>query len=239
MLRGLRPWLALMALVLLAGCAGAPAIPYDRATAGAIKTIGVVTPVFPDQPRIVLASTIGRSFGLIGALIDAGLEDNRNKSFATMMGGQNFAPREAFLQQLTKALQEQGYGVVFLPVVRDSRKFLETYPPSPPDHPVDAYLDLVVGAYGYLAAGIQSTAPYRPVFYVAARLVRAGDKTVLMRDAVVYNPLNPNGSLVTISPDPAYSFVDFDTLMADPPKTVAGLDGAATQSAVAIATLLH
>jgi hypothetical protein len=27
--------------------------------------------------------------------------------------------------------------------------------------------------------------------------------------------------------------------MADPPKTVAGLDGAATQSAVAIATLLH
>jgi hypothetical protein len=47
------------------------------------------------------------------------------------------------------------------------------------------------------------------------------------------------GKYITIAPDPTYTFVDFDTLMADPDRTVAGLDTAVTQTAGAIAGLLH
>ena len=84
----------------------------------------------------------------------------------------------------------------------DTRHFLASYPPGAADQPIDAYLDLIVGAYGYIAAGLQDSAPYRPIFIVSARLTRARDKTVLMQDAVVYNPLNPNDRVVTIAPMP-------------------------------------
>ena len=60
-----------------------------------------------------------------------------------------------------------------------------------------------------------------------------------MRDFVAYNPVNPRGNLITISANPAYEFVDFDALTADPKKTLAGLDDALTQSAQSIAKLLH
>lgn len=55
----------LTAAVVLAGCQGAPKVPYER-SAGAPKRIGIVTPSFPERPSVVLASSIGKSFGLIG-----------------------------------------------------------------------------------------------------------------------------------------------------------------------------
>jgi hypothetical protein len=76
-------WLA--GLVALAGCAGAPAVPYDRATAGDIKTIGVLTPSFPDHPYVILASSVGQHLGLIGALVDAGMRSSRESSFGTLL----------------------------------------------------------------------------------------------------------------------------------------------------------
>lgn len=177
---------------------GSPAIPFDRASAGAIITIGVITTAFPEQPRVVLARTVGRRLGLIGALIDADLEDKRDKSFSSLMA------RDVFLQRLTAALQAQGYGVAPAPALRpDNHHFLASYPPGAADQPIDAYPDPIVGAYGYIAAGLQNSAPYRPIFIVSARLTRASDKTVLTQDAVVYNPLNPNDRVVTIAPDPA------------------------------------
>jgi hypothetical protein len=239
MLRFLGRITVFSALAVLSACGGQPAIPFDRAIAVDVKTIAIVTPAFPTRPRVVLATTVGRSFGPIGALIDAGMEDSRNSSFTSMLSTRSFAATDAFVQRLTAALQTQGYTVVILPAARDKQDFLQAYPPSATNPPVDAYLDVVVPAYGYVAAGISDNTPYRPIFMSNNRLVRAADRSVLMQDSVVYNPLNPNGKYITIAPDPAYTFVDFDTLMADPPRTVAGLDAAVTQTAGAIAGLLH
>jgi hypothetical protein len=232
-------YLALFAgVIFLAGCAGTPAIPYDRSTAAEIKTIGVLTPRFPDGPRVVLASTVGQSFGLIGALVDAGMQANRQSSFSSLLAGQRFSVADSFQPNLVSALQAHGYAVELIPVTRDKPGFLPDYHVAT-NVKVDAYLDINPVAYGYLAAGVTATAPYRPFFVINCQLVRAADGAVLMRDAIVYNPINPRGGVITIAPDPAYQFVDFDTLMADPPRSVAGLNEALTQTAQSVGNLLR
>src|SRR5258706_14413214 len=84
----------------LAACQTLPQVPYDRATAGNIKTINVITPATPDRPRVVLASSIGQSLGLIGALVDAGLQDNRETKFQAVVSARNFKGQEAMTRQL-------------------------------------------------------------------------------------------------------------------------------------------
>jgi hypothetical protein len=123
-------------------------------------------------------------------------------------------------------------------VERSQHDFLEKYPADSPPK-VDAYLDTVV-SYGYIAAGIGST-PYHPIVYITARLVRATDSTVLMQDAISYNPVGPyahNSQSVTIPPDPNYQFSNFDALAADPDKAVQGMQTALTQSAKTFGELL-
>ncbi len=81
-----------------------------------------------------------------------------------------------------------------------------------------------VSGYGYLAAGIGSDTPYRPVLYLETRLVRASDKAVLMSDRIRYNPVNQVTQVITIPPDPAYDFKDFDTLVGHPDSAMAGAE---------------
>ena len=73
------------AALVLSACASKPEIPFDRATAGAIKTIAVVPPAMPDDGSVVLASTVGQSFGLVGALVDAGMAANRDSHFKDLL----------------------------------------------------------------------------------------------------------------------------------------------------------
>ncbi len=123
-------------------------------------------------------------------------------------------------EALAAALQANGYEVAAIPVARDRKDdFLSQYPGAP----ADAYLDLVVENYGYLAAGIGKSTPYRPFVRLKVRLVRAGDKSVLMQDAIDYNPLNNPENVITISPDAHYEFTDFDALTGDPAGSATGL----------------
>lgn len=228
-----------VALFGLAGCAGQPSIPFDRSSAGNIKTIGILTPGFPPGPKVVLASTVGQSFGLVGLLVDKGMETNREATFSSLMAGQRYSAADAFSLALAAALKSEGYEVELIPVTRpDPNHFLEDYRIAT-NIKVDAYLDTFVGAYGYVAAGITDSNPYRPIFSLGCKLVRVPDSTVLMQDFIVYNPVNPRGNVITLSPNPNYQFVDFDQLAADPKKTLAGLDDAVTESAKAVAKLLH
>ena len=222
----------------LAGCASRPEIPFDRSAAGEVKTIGLVTPKLPERPAVVLASSVGRSFGLIGALVDANMQSNREDQFKAMIDAQNFSPQDCFMKALTETLQAEGYTVVTVESQRDGNDWLTEYPNTASPAP-DAYLDVIAG-YGYVAAGIGSSTPYRPWVGVRARLVRASDSALLMQDFVVYNPINrTNGHVITIAPDPGVAFVNFDTLMAAPPATIKGLETAEEQTAQTLAKLLQ
>jgi hypothetical protein len=228
---------AVIAAGLLAACALQP-IPYDRTSSGEIKTIGIITPAMPSRPAVVLASSVGQSFGLIGGLIDAGMQENRETKFKTVIEPHNFSATDACLQELTARLQEQGYTVVSVPVQRTKHGFEDKYPVES-EPKVDAYLDLVV-SYGYITAGVGST-PYRPIVYMTARLVRATDATVLMQDAVSYNAIGPYGAnkkAITLAPDPTYQFPNFDKLVGDPATAVKGMQVSLERSASTLGQLL-
>lgn len=235
-MRKLRRAAVFVALVIsVSACATLPQIPYDRAGAGNPKTIRVLTPAAPSRPGVVLASTVGQSFGLVGALIDAGMQSSRESDFEKIATARGFSGRNVYLQKVIAALKDGGYdaseGVI---APRTEPGFLKQYPS---DVQGDVFLDVSMN-FGYLAAGLST--PYRPFVYTECKLVRASDKAVLMQRTVAYNPLgNVPEQAVTIAPDPAYEFKDFDALVADPDRAVKGLDEAIGQVAGATATLLR
>lgn len=223
--------------MVLAACA-APEIPFDHSSSQDVKTIGIVTPAFSPKPSVVLASSVGQSLGLIGAMVDATMQSNRETDFKKLADSHGFAPEDVFDQALTESLEKQGYTVKKVPVKHDKAAFLDHYPPVE-DTQIDAYLDVVVIGYGYIAAGISSSNPYRPAVIVKAKLVRAKDTSVLMQDQIFYNPVNTPKKTITLSPDPKYTFVDFDALMGDPDRAVEGMQVSLKESARTVGTLLH
>lgn len=229
------------ACLILAGCASQPVIPFDKASAGEIKTVGIITPYMGERPSVWLASSPGQSFGLIGALVDAGLQSSRESDFWKEIDGDNHPPRAEFDLNLKEALEAAGYAVKPVYVKDRSSSFLKAYPAG---EGVDAFIDVTfLGmGYGYVAAGIGDSTPYRPFGYVNVRMVRASDNAVLMQDMIFYNYIGLAGQKaegVTLAPDPAYTFVDFDAMKADPPTATKGLHDALKQVAGAIAAQSH
>ena len=234
--------LAFAALSFLAACASKPVVPFDRSASGEMKTIGLMSPATPSGPSAVLASSVGQSFGLVGALIDAGIQANRESKLSSLLSGYNFSARDRLTDGIRASLEAQGYTVVSVPTTRSSTtSFIETYPPASGEPKVDAYLDVVLNHYGYIAAGIAEGTPYRPTLAATVRLVSARNSSVLMEDSIYYNPIGPYGQdrHVTIAPDTEYSFGSFDTLTGSPERAVAGLDTAFVKSTEAIAALMR
>lgn len=232
---------AFAALLLLAGCNTTPAIPFDSGSAKEIKTIGILTPDMPTGPSAILASTVGQSFGLIGALVDAGMQSARESDLRNILSQGEFHAHDKLMTGVISTLEGQGYEVRRVAVTRTERgQFLKSYPTSNTEN-VDAYLDIVMLGYGYVAAGISSGTPYRPIAQTRLRLVSAKDSRVLKEDVIHYNRLNEGYETnnVTISPDPAYSFNDFAALERNPAKAVEGLEVAFVKSTEAIGSLLR
>lgn len=223
----------------LCACASQPEIPFDATQAANIKTIGILTPSMPEKPTVWLASDLGQSLGLIGALVDAGIQAHRDAVFWKSIDGNRNPPRAAFLDAISAALRHNGYHVVNIAVTRPDKNFLKTYPK--PSQGVDAYLDITFTGYGYgyVAAGMSKSDPFRPYAYLKCRLVRASNGTVLMQDTVLDNSINPSKNVVTVSANPAYEFTDFDSLNGHPKKAVTGMDDAFKRTASTIGDLLR
>ncbi len=193
--------MAMATLLLLAACAKEPQLPYDRTTAANNKTIGLITPGWPSGPSSVLASNVGQSFGLVGALINAGMQSAREKELVKILADHNIDANALFIADLTAGLEKNGYAVVPVTVetpAKDRSNYLKTYPAAGANN-VDSYLDIAVSNYGYIAAGIASSNPYRPWFTARVKLVRASDHAVLMQDIVGYNPVFSK-DMVNVSP---------------------------------------
>lgn len=237
MVRCVRMFVLAAVVATLSACAGTKPIPLDRAQAN-IKTIGIVTPYVADSPTSFIAASPGRNFGLIGALIDAGVQSSREQALAAALQTQQFSAEATFSDKLAQAVKAQGYDVVMIPATRVKKgEFLEKYPQS---DGVDAYMDVVLPVWGYMAAGVQSSAPFRPVIVAKCQLVRSKDTSVLMQDRVIYNPINERAHEgVTLSPDPTFAFATSDMMETQAEHTAEGLRVAMDQVSAAIGVLLR
>lgn len=235
-------------LLIVTACQTIRSIPYERNDQ--IVTIAVPTVRMEQRPAVKLASSTSENVaaisplaGLIGALIESGIASEREASLAAILAEREFDSREALTEALVSALTERGYEVVRVDeVARPDAKFLEDYPPTEP--PADAYLDVVVTAHGYLAAGAYDSTPFRPHVYTQVRLV-SPEGRVLMEDHVVYNHVDKRASSngvvqqVTISPAPGYQYVSFSDLEASPDEAAEGLVRAIGETAETIGVLLQ
>jgi hypothetical protein len=227
----------LAALLVVSACAGQPEIPYDRTATSGNKTIGLLTPAWPSGPTSFLASSPGKSFGLIGALVDQGIQSGRDSDLKLMLDNQKIDANTEFVTQLTANLQAKGFTVI--PIAADIKRsgYAKQYP-SAAANKVDSYLYVAVIQYGYLAAGIGSDSPYRPWCTANVKLVRAADGAVLMQDIVNYNSWLDLKNAVKISPDPDYAFPKWTDTKEAPSKTAHGVSIAARKTADAIGDLL-
>ncbi|HVV64912.1 MAG TPA: hypothetical protein VHC42_05550 [Rhizomicrobium sp.] len=193
-----------------------------------------------EKPTVWLATDVGQSFGLVGALIDAGMQESREDKMWTMLAGQKMYPRDQFMSALRQSLEADGFAVKTIDIAREAGKYVKAYPPGA-ENGVDAYFDIVVDQYGYVAAGIASSTPYRPYVYLNCKLVQASNGAVLMQDSIYYDPVAPfgQGKNVSISPDPAYTFVDFDALESEPQKGAEGLTSAFHATSDSLGRLLR
>ncbi len=244
---GMRMFLRFVAVLIaaasLGGCVTSKklAVPFDRQSTS-VHRIGILDPQFPEDAMVSVAVSAGRSFGLIGALVDIGAQVDRETRFGAELERQSFRGKDMFVTNLRQAIEAEGYETVLVSLPRpENGGYVATYPAAN-EHDVDAYLDIVVSAYGYMAASSSQSTPYRPATQVHARLVSAEGQTLLMEDGVYYNPFNPMrlaGTVVTLSPDRAYAFATFDDLMAEGEKASEGLGKALEATSTAMAGLLR
>lgn len=235
-------------LLAVAGCAKptVPTIPFDRMTGPEIKTIGVISPEMPRRPAVVLASTIGQTIGaghpllaLVANIVDATMQSNREDDLEEILIAEKFNAREKWKEKIRTELEAQNFTVEFISVAREKPgKFQKKYPQSAN---VDAFLDIKIPYYGYIAVDTSDRTPYRPIMKSNVRLVRKSDSVVLMEDTVFYGALQNRTTVqnVTIAPHSMDRFTDFEDLEREPKKAVAYIDTSFLRSANAIGKLLN
>ncbi len=209
--------------------------PFDRDTAS-VESIAVIADTLPEKPTVTQVASAGSSFGLLGALIDAGVDANREGRFKEMLTENGFDPQPMFDAALTESLAEKGYAVEFAAAPARARQvLLEKYDGF--ETSADAYLDIATEGYGYLSAGAGK--PWRPTFVCEVRLVSAADGSTLMQNAIVYNPLNAREGVINITPDPSFNFRNVKEIEENPEKAIAGMKDAMSKVAQTIASTLN
>ena len=232
-----RMLLGLVAALCLGGCVSPyVAKPYDRAANG-VQNIGLVDDSMPEKALAYEVASVGSNFGLIGALVDAGIQASRADAVNDALVGVSFDAESKLESRLASTLGEQGYRVRPMPgEPRKKRAFLVAY--QAPAEDMDAYLDVVIEGYGYLSAGAGQ--PFRPTVYANVRLVSSKDPTrTLMENYIVYNGMAPREGVITLSPNPEYAFNNRSELLADPHRLAAGIEDALYQVADAATLLLR
>jgi hypothetical protein len=225
---------ALVLALLPAACSsGPPPISYDRG-ADHVKVITLLEPAGGEKPTLRSAAPVSPLgiFGVIGALGDLQIQGSHEDHYATLLESRQFSPRSLLIADITRVLAAEGYTVKYVEVARPDLDFLAQYPPDAATAS-DAYLDIVLMSYGYLA--LAAFDPYEPVVHLKFKLVRLSDSTTLMQGSFVYSGYDKGAT----RPDPAFDYphyTDFDT---DVARSITGIERGLSEAADAIGKALN
>lgn len=230
--------IALLCILLLAGCAGGtppPRVPIDQTAIADVKTIALVIPAVPAKAVVVSlggATALPLLFGIIGAAADTNIQEKRGEKYLAALTARGFSIQQRMTDALVACLKEKGFKVVIVNIAREKPAYLASYD-SLKTVQADAYLDLFVANFGYFAKSI--SAPYRPLFGLQFKLVSAVDGKTLRQDAFAFTALRPDGKEIMATPDKKYSFDTFDKLMAQLDLSIEGLQAGVDKAAEVIA----
>lgn len=227
---------AVSAMLLLSGCAASyVATPYV-AGAQRIERLAIADDSVPQNLSAAEIASVGSNFGLIGALIDAGVRDSRQDALRDALATISFDAEATLERNLVDALAQDGVQAAVLEgPQRQRRVFLTEYSNGPEG--VQAYLDIVLVNYGYVSAG--SGQPWRPTAYAMVRLVSAADRRVLLENHISYNTMNAPRGVITLTPNPEFVFQNREEMVTDPERLANGLRDAMQQIAATAAGLMR
>jgi hypothetical protein len=213
-----RRTLAFTTLAALAGCAE-PAVVLDRGTLRDVRRIGVPLPGFHASPTVEVTNAVGRQFGLVGLVSTLVVQSNRSDALAALIRTAGFDPQAYFHQRLLTQVNTLGFTA--LPEVGDATRadFLASYDAAD-GH--DAVLDVYVSRYGFTAHSDWDSDPYRPSLSLAARLISARDRSVLMQDKWLFKGVDAD-MMRREGTDPGLAFTTFGDITRRPDLAVTAL----------------
>jgi hypothetical protein len=101
--------LAIAAAMTVTACASPYiATPYDRTTAN-VTTIALADDSLAPQAIAYEVASTGANFGLIGALVDAGIQESRKQAVNDALGTVQFDAETILERRITSTLTTQGY----------------------------------------------------------------------------------------------------------------------------------
>ena len=232
----MRTCVAVSALALLSACASNyVATPYV-AGPEPIRTVAVADDSVPDNLSAWEVASLGSNFGLIGALINAGVQSSRQDALSDALETISFDAEDALERYVVDALAAQGVEATLLNgPQRQSRVFLADYPDAPQG--TQAYLDVVLSDYGYISAGHGD--PWRPTADAMVRLVSVSDGRILMENRIAYNRMNPPRGVITLAPNPEYVFDNREQMVSNPEHLANGIRDALERVAATAAGLMR
>jgi hypothetical protein len=228
---------AALACSLLGGCASAPQQKLDATADLKSKTVVVVPVGMPKNPSINLVSSSAASFGLVGGLIEGGTVKKHMKALTGILADQKFDFHAEVSNEVVQTAQRSAARTLVPSVAgRDRNKWISPIPVTPG---ADAYLDVYVTIFGYVASGDMQ--PYVPSVDLWARFTAASGKQLFLTH-ILYNPdldVVHKAKGPKLTPDAAYRFASMDAIRADPAKAVAGLQAALSAVANELDSELH
>ena len=210
------------------------ATPY---TAGAqpLTRVTLADDVLPQNVIAYQVASTMSNFGLIGALIDAGVQESRRDAVNDALETISYDPEPALEAYLIAEMAERGITASLAQGPdRDKREFLVEYPSA--DGGVQAYFDIVVDSFGYVQAGGNE---WRPAAGALVRLVDVGTGDTLMENRIAYNIPNALPGVVTLPPNPEFTFDNREAMVSDPQRLAAGIDDGLRRVADTAVSLLR
>ncbi|MGE5952442.1 MAG: hypothetical protein ACM308_02310, partial [Qipengyuania vulgaris] len=147
----------------------------------------------------------------------------------------NHTPEANFEAFLVEALAEANISAAMLEGEdREKREFLTSYPAAPEG--AQALIDFNVTSFGYVNSGNQL---WRPVVSADVKMIDALSGKTMMENRIVYNPINAQAGIVTISPNPEYAFQNREDMVSQPERLAEGIDDALKQVAQTAVRLMR
>ena len=215
-----------LACLLFGGCASVPQQKLDARADLKSKTVVVMPVGIPKDATVNLISSSADSFGLVGGLIEGGILAKHVKDLAGLLESQKFDFHAEVSDEVVQTAQKSAAKIVVVDSTNVGAERTKWVSPVPVTSGADAYLDVYLATFGYVAKGDQF--PYVPSVDLWARITDASGKQLFLTH-ILYNPDLDNirkSQGPKITPDAQYQFASMDAIKANPEKAVAGLKAA-------------
>lgn len=213
---------AIGAMTMTSACASTyVGTPYT-APVQPLTQVSVADDSLPEDVVAYQAASTMSNFGLIGALVDAGVQSGRKGAVNEALDGIGYSPEETVEALIVERFAANGVRAAVVPGAdREKREFLVNYPGAPSG--TQAHFDLVVTQFGYMQAGGNA---WRPAVLADVRMVDANTGDTLLENRIALNIPDSPAGVIALSPNPAYAFANRDDMLANAEMLAEGIDDA-------------